>query len=695
MTMRAPLLVLALLAACAPGDSPLLSPGDPARPEGVVQGLECHANVAAGALTCGAPGAEGGGSRNLVVGGQNTYVTLAASGFTFNPVTGRYTFRATLRNLIPQAMGTEDGTSASADGIRIFFSETPTATRLAPGATGGAVTVVPDGTGIFLNADQPYFQYSGILLGSDGILEQGETSAEKTWSFDVAPGVETFRFTVYVWTRVPNPGGWLELSPTGWSMEEGETVRLLAITRDAVGGASQDDDPGTWSSSNPSVASVSPGGQVTAHHEGFAVITVQRGTFHAEGDVAVARPGGQRYRGVSSGGGNNCMVTDARTAFCNGSGVFGSLGNGGFIDVQIAPVRVNGGPWDTVTVGSEHACGLSDGAAWCWGLDVWGALGQGALLPECNQSPYGSSSYGCAPSPLPVVGGLAFRTISSGGNGSRTPGPPYARFACATTGQNASYCWGGDVDGELGDGEQYAPRDDPSPGPVAGGIAFREISAGWDHSCGLDLAGHAYCWGDEAAGELGNDGTFVSVATVPQAVQGGLTFRQISAGRANTCGVTTDGRVYCWGVNSSGVLGTVTAPMQDCQPDASWVYPCSPVPVPIDSDLTFQRVAVGLAHACALTVQGEAWCWGDATAVGSATPRAVPGARPCVPGRLHQPCVDTPVRVETSLRFKDIDAHFGTCALSLNGRLFCWPQWGVAPAGRTILVPTQIPEPVS
>jgi hypothetical protein len=293
------------------------------------------------------------------------------------------------------------------------------------------------------------------------------------------------------------------------------------------------------------------------------------------------------------------------------------------------------------------------------------------------------------------VGGLTFRTISSGGNGARTPGPPYARFACAATTAGPSYCWGGDADGELGDGVQYQPLDNPAPKPMAGGIVFREISAGWDHSCGLDYAGHAYCWGDEIAGELGNDGQLVDVVTVPEPVQGGLTFRQISAARANTCGVTTDGRVYCWGANTHGTLGTVTAPVQNCSPTTQYFYPCSPVPVPIDSDLTFQRVAVGLQNACALTTEGEAWCWGDATAVGAGHTRFIPNTRPCTPGAFHEPCVDTPVRGATNIRFKDLDSHGGACALSLDGRLFCWPQWGVAPAGRTLFVPTQIPEPTS
>jgi alpha-tubulin suppressor-like RCC1 family protein len=41
----------------------------------------------------------------------------------------------------------------------------------------------------------------------------------------------------------------------------------------------------------------------------------------------------------------------------------------------------------------------------------------------------------------------------------------------------------------------------------------------------------------------------------PQAVAGGLTFTALAAGFNHTCGIGTDGFVYCWGTNAEGELG--------------------------------------------------------------------------------------------------------------------------------------------
>ena len=44
----------------------------------------------------------------------------------------------------------------------------------------------------------------------------------------------------------------------------------------------------------------------------------------------------------------------------------------------------------------------------------------------------------------------------------------------------------------------------------------------------------------------------------PSPVSGGHTFTTLSAGRLHTCGVTPEGLVYCWGLNSFGELGDGT-----------------------------------------------------------------------------------------------------------------------------------------
>ncbi len=93
------------------------------------------------------------------------------------------------------------------------------------------------------------------------------------------------------------------------------------------------------------------------------------------------------------------------------------------------------------------------------------------------------------------------------------------------------------------------------PALVAGGLTFEAVSVS-DQDCAVTTGGAAYCWGQNAAGELG-DGTGMASAT-PVAVAGGLTWTSVSTGYFHTCGVTEGGVAYCWGDNGAGQLGTGT-----------------------------------------------------------------------------------------------------------------------------------------
>ena len=44
--------------------------------------------------------------------------------------------------------------------------------------------------------------------------------------------------------------------------------------------------------------------------------------------------------------------------------------------------------------------------------------------------------------------------------------------------------------------------------------------------------------------------------SIPELVLGGLSFATVSAGDLHSCGETTDGKLYCWGANHRGQLGS-------------------------------------------------------------------------------------------------------------------------------------------
>jgi alpha-tubulin suppressor-like RCC1 family protein len=256
--------------------------------------------------------------------------------------------------------------------------------------------------------------------------------------------------------------------------------------------------------------------------------------------VPVALVGGLSFTSVSEGDASACGLDAGGVAYCWGWNRYGQLGNGTTADSP-TPVAVSGGlTFRTISVGaSDHACALTTGdAVYCWGLNDFGQLG-GSSTDTCT-TPSGASRP-CALRPIAVSGGLLFATISAGwsntcgvttssaaycwgsntygrlGNGTTTDasspvpvsgglsfsGISATQSTCGLTTSGGAYCWGFNKWGQLGNGTTTNSK---TPVPVSGGFSFAAISAGGQHSCGLTTGGVAYCWGWNDRGQLG-DGT--------------------------------------------------------------------------------------------------------------------------------------------------------------------------------------------
>ncbi|MFL5540877.1 MAG: RCC1 domain-containing protein [Longimicrobiaceae bacterium] len=190
---------------------------------------------------------------------------------------------------------------------------------------------------------------------------------------------------------------------------------------------------------------------------------------------------------------------------------------------------------------------------------------------------------------------------------------------------------------------------DPNP-ETAAAPPFASVAAGGSQSCALTPDGRAYCWGANTYGMLGDGTRTDRLAAVP--VAGSLRFSALSVGPLGTCGIS-GGRAWCWGSSRDGELGA------DSAPDRCFEWACSLRPVPVDGGLRLRAISVGRGHACALADDGRAYCWGDNSygALGARTP-----------GEQK-----TPVAVSGGLRFASISAgERFTCALTAEGVAYCW-----------------------
>jgi alpha-tubulin suppressor-like RCC1 family protein len=301
--------------------------------------------------------------------------------------------------------------------------------------------------------------------------------------------------------------------------------------------------------------------------------------------------GGLKFVQITSGGRHTCGLTADGEAYCWGANWAGQLGvvtgescdnSWGFwppVPCSSRPVAVTGAVrFTSISAGAAHTCGVtSDGAAFCWGNNRAGGLG--------NATTAGSVT------PVAVAGGLAFASIAAGrGNGTT--------LTCGVTRQGQAYCWGTNAYGQLGIGSRSGPESCPASGqdrtwwecstvPVAvvsTGLAFATVRAGIFHVCGLTTTGTAHCWGML--------GSAAPEATVPVALPAERAYEAIElfsgGGVAGICLVANGGTVYC---------------------RSGWESDLRALPVP--GSIAFATLSLGSNHTCGVTSQGKAYCWGS------------------------------------------------------------------------------------
>ncbi len=216
----------------------------------------------------------------------------------------------------------------------------------------------------------------------------------------------------------------------------------------------------------------------------------------------------------------------------------------------------------------------STGHAWGWGLNGAGDL----CLPGLVES---------TPQQLPLSG----VTLATG-----------ARTHAVFDSNGTVYACGSGDAGELGNGSTASSS---QPTPVLGlprDVKAVALTSSWEGSGALLANGAYYNWGYNAAGQLGDGTTQNSAvpvkvalpAAVVQVFQGGS-----GAGNGQTVAILTNRAVWSWGNNTRGQLGNGTRTNSPV-----------PVRVRVPRGVVFARVNSGGYTSYAIDTRGRLWAWG-------------------------------------------------------------------------------------
>lgn len=236
-------------------------------------------------------------------------------------------------------------------------------------------------------------------------------------------------------------------------------------------------------------------------------------------------------------------------------------------------------------------------------------VGHGAMAQ--SQLP-GPILHPIQPSPIPLVPLLPvlrpedLTEITSGANHS-----------CVVRRDGTVWCWGNNGSGEVGIGTWRAD--------VCGsfscalqptrltqdlnGATFTaaHVSAGWDHTCALDLLGNAFCWGVNTSSQAGVP--YLAQVWQPLPAGGGRRYNALSAGNQTTCAVDASA-VWCWGLMNDGTPGSFSLNGDQSVSVAKRTW--SPLPIQ-PSSANRRSVSVGYMHVC---TQSNVYGFNEITCIG-------------------------------------------------------------------------------
>jgi hypothetical protein len=246
-------------------------------------------------------------------------------------------------------------------------------------------------------------------------------------------------------------------------------------------------------------------------------------------------------------------------------------------------------PLTGVVANLYNSCGITEAAhAVCWG-DAY--RGDGA-----------ASGYSVTPTTVQTSAGVPLIGVVEIGDA--------ANGTCARTTAGWVYCWGGNVDGMIGDGTTTTSLYAKRTGTLTG---ITDIAVASEHVCATN-GSSVWCWGDNSSSQV--DGVaasttakYLSPRLLSLSVPAGATVAQLGTATDASCARFSNGEVQCWGAGE--FLGRNTTLARNA-PGKVWAV--GSTGATFLSDAT-ALTSGGNTQICALrsTVPTTVACWGNST----------------------------------------------------------------------------------
>ena len=300
-------------------------------------------------------------------------------------------------------------------------------------------------------------------------------------------------------------------------------------------------------------------------------------------------------QGSGSAGHHTCALMTDGTLQCWGEDFQGQIGHGGSSGWHNYPTEATMPLYKTaiqISNGGHHSCAImedtntAEHSLYCWGDNSYGQLGietsSGDQPPEMT-----------IPTHVDLPAGRSPVSVSLGGIYSTDS-------TCVILDDGTGMCWGGNEEGQLGVGTAGGNRTLPTPISILPqNRTLAAIATGDLHACAILDNGSVGCWGKNHIGQFGDGTTDSSTSFKYTSLPPGRTAISIDVGAEHSCSILDDNSSVCWGNNTDGQIG-----------DGTTYNRLTPTYVTTPVGQTFSTISTGLDHTCGVLSNGSLYCWG-------------------------------------------------------------------------------------